>query len=167
MEDVTMHIDMPKADGDLQVASRSARSMLQTAVPTARGMRCHGNYSDQLRVCWDTIVRGSSCKFSDGYWSWVREYYPNWYDKGFLYEGIGLVDLEGWYFVDYVAQAIQAISRGFTDRLAPKWNKTVCEFTWNRGDWYGVHWTYDGATYVTTDRCSYFLARWGPDGECY
>lgn len=164
LANVEMFVDMPRTITQPR-AKRAAPGT--TTTPSARraenqqrwmpnGGTCNGVYSSRLRNCWQNIpnfsvTRGgvASCAGID-----FRRFVDG---RGFAYDGVGEVDLGGYYF-----KAGNILINSDWD--PSKYEETRCFRYYSEG-WYGVG---PGAvTFYTTSRCTWFMAKWATNGQCW
>jgi len=154
---VEMFVDMPRTITQPK-ATPAAAAPGTTTTPSARraenqtqrwmpnGGTCNGVYSSRLRNCWENIpVMHRNC-------TWAFTNFVG--GRGFAYKDVGEVDLGEYYFA--AQDAIWATRRVEARR---------CFQYFSHGEWYGVG---PGAvTFYTTDRCTWFLAKWAVNGRCW
>ncbi len=122
-----------------RIAQPEPESPRQTRTWMPNGGNCNGVFSSRLRNCWDNIPAFSSTTrlFVGG--------------RGFAYDRVGEVDLGGYYWNPV------AWPQGFES------NRNFV--FWAYGDFYGIH--RSGIPFWTTERCTWFMARWLPGGSCW
>ncbi len=155
LTNVEMFVDMPRTitqpkaqpavpGATTTPSARKAENQAQKWMPN--GGTCNGVYSSRLRNCWENIpVMHRNC-------TWAFTNFVG--GRGFAYKDVGEVDLGEYYFA--AQDAIWAPRRVEARR---------CIQYFSQGEWYGVG---PGAvTFYTTDRCTWFLAKWSPEGQCW
>ena len=80
--------------------------------------------------------------------------------SGFAYDRVGVVDLGNYFF--------QAGNYGL-GRADPmdhqgRFDRSRCFGYYSKG-WYGIG--PDAVTFYTTDRCTWFMAKWSTSGSCW
>ncbi|MBL6633318.1 MAG: hypothetical protein ISP32_02855 [Thermoleophilia bacterium] len=117
------------------------------------GGTCNGVRSSRLRNCWGNIP--NFCRVRVG--SMFRNFVNG---SGFAYDRVGVVDLGNYFFRagDY------GLGRADPMDHQGRFDRSRCFGYYSEG-WYGVG---PGAvTFYTTDRCTWFLAKWSTNGRCW
>jgi hypothetical protein len=164
LTDAKMFVDMPqritqlKPESDVRMLA-ATRAQPQT---TTRGRSCGGVYSSQLVTCWAEIgdyreedESGIVCAYENKYDGYVG-YTPH---RGLFFGLVGEVDLGRYHWNPGKNIGPWVI------RNPNNMDHDRCIRYFVEGNWYGIH--RDASTYYTTDRCSYFMARWSTGGSCY
>lgn len=195
MADVEMFVDMPKkiiqpkpsSGFEGRALTRPTRSV-RVGWPDEHPMlpddlTCAGVSSSRLRMCWNEMESindsGLDIEYRRNQLPW-RRYPDDWpdYYSGFAFLDVGYVDLYPYYWrtglSPYLNTRGQIRQRESWNDFGWDWTGRTSGYTSSPphktmvavdGLWYGVH--KDARTFYLTDRCTWFMASWAPDGKCW
>ena len=117
------------------------------------GGTCNGVRSSRLRNCWGNIP--NFCRIR------VGNYFRNFVNgSGFAYDRVGVVDLGNYFF----RAGNYGLGRADPIDHQGRFDRSRCFGYYSKG-WYGIG--PDAVTFYTTDRCTWFMAKWSTGGRCW
>jgi hypothetical protein len=156
LTDVEMFIDMPtritQPEPEPTSTERTIDSQIKaTQTPTPRMLTCNGVRSSRLSRCWNDLPD-----------KWISDnpgpsynYRPDSDRKFWLFYNIGEVNADR---VEW-APALYGTLASWMDYRRDRRGHAIME-----NSWYGVQ---SGVTMYATSRCTWFAAKWSPNGRCW
>lgn len=170
LTDIELFVDMPPkiTQPEAGTARKTTRQADASQTATPRNLRCNGVVSSRLRTCWDDITVEQAQ-------TWPRtcsraglgrcpENWPLWETSGpangWVYQNVGVVDWGNYYW----APGPRAFFFMSDIRYIGPMRDVEVRYA-KRHTWWGVD--TEAVTWYTTDRCTWFVARWEPGGPCW
>jgi len=160
LTDVEMFIDMPtritRPEPEPTSTERTIDSQIKaTPTPTPRMLTCNGVRSSRLSRCWNDLPDPSPTKVACRVWvagkDCVAFHRPDGDRKFYLFNNVGEVNAD---HIQWAPENVWGIWQTY-----PSGYEAIME-----GNWYGIQ---KGVTMYATSRCTWFAAKWSPNGRCW